>query len=61
MDNSRKMNPPMFWEMQPDGQWVSLEPDQHPQVRPYLEEVIGALEAVPTVLSEPGPIEHLKL
>ena len=61
MDNSRELNPPMFWEMQPDGQWVSLELDQHPQAEAYLDELIRALGTVPAVLSEPGPIEHLKL
>lgn len=60
MDNRREMNPPMFWEMQPDGQWVVLKPDRHPQAEDYLDEVVRALEAVPSVLSELGTIEYLK-
>ncbi|MBW8285066.1 MAG: hypothetical protein K0M55_15855 [Rhizobium sp.] len=61
MDNSREMNPPMFWEMQPDGQWVSLELGKHPQAEAYLDELIRALETAPAILLESGPIEHLKL
>ncbi|HCL64487.1 MAG TPA: hypothetical protein DIC56_06490 [Rhizobium sp.] len=55
MDKTQNENPHLYWEQQPDGRWITIDPSCDPEADRNMQDLANALRTVSDALRPPRP------